>query len=140
MEQIKQKCKEISYCIYLKDGTVRVRKYQGEKSQTDRILSLFEKFRQDTVKDYRHELNKAPYAEHIEAEILSMLSEVYPDLFDKLAEFIRRIGCNANELETGFVQVLIHSFQGWHILYATLAPGSPKINVHVFTLVISKRD
>ena len=119
VEQIKQKCKEISYCIYLKDGTVRVRKYQGEKSQTDRILSLFEKFRQDTVKDYRHELNKAPYAEHIEAEILSMLSEVYPDLFDKLADFCKSYIHFDDEILLLFAKE-IQFYLGWLEMTAAL--------------------
>lgn len=77
----------VEYCMLIKNGTIRVRKYEGQADHSRQILAAFEKFRQGDVKDYRQELPEEPHAAHVEAAVLRMLAELYPDIFADLNGF-----------------------------------------------------
>jgi len=77
----------IEYCMFIKGGTIRVFKYEGQIDYSKQILKTFEKFRQGDVKDYRHKLSEEPVADHVEAAVLELLSKVYKDTFDHLTDF-----------------------------------------------------
>jgi hypothetical protein len=73
-----------------RDGTIHVRKYEGQADHSRQILNAFEKFRQGEVKDYRQKLSEEPYAEHVEAAVLSLLAGLYKDIFADLNDFCSR--------------------------------------------------
>ena len=77
----------VKYCMLIKSGTIRVRKYEGEADHSKQILAAFEKFRQGDVKDYRQKLPEHPYADHVEAAVLDMASKLYKDIFADLNVF-----------------------------------------------------
>ena len=77
----------IQYCMLIKDGTIRVRKYEGQANHSEQILACFEKFRQGEVKDYRHKLYEEPSATHVEVAVLRMLAGLYKEIFSDLNSF-----------------------------------------------------
>lgn len=77
----------VEYCMLIKIGTIRVRKYEGQADHSKQILASFEKFRQGDAKDYRHKLPEEPYAAHVEAAVLGMVAELYKDIFADLNGF-----------------------------------------------------
>lgn len=79
----------VKYCMLIKGGTIRVRKYEGQEDESVQLLALFTKFKQKDSIDYRHKLPDHPYAEHIEAAVLDMLAKWYPDLFADLVDFCK---------------------------------------------------
>ena len=66
------------YCMLIRNGTVRVKKYEGEENLSEQILRVFQKFRRETGTDYRQNLREIPHSQHVEAEVLQGLSRIYP--------------------------------------------------------------
>ncbi|SDN51497.1 MutS-related protein [Acetanaerobacterium elongatum] len=87
VKRLREDFSQINYCMLIKDGTIRVRKYENQSDYTAEILRNFEKFRQGEVKDYRHKLSEEPSADHVEVAVLDMLAKVYPDVFRSLEDF-----------------------------------------------------
>lgn len=87
VEQLRKEFSTVEYCMFIKNGTIRVRKYEGEADQSKQILSIFDKFRQGDVKDYRQTLSETPYASHIESAVLNMVADLYKDIFANLNQF-----------------------------------------------------
>lgn len=77
----------VRYCMLIRYGTIRVRKYEGQPDLSVDIRDLFARFRQGDVKDYRHKLTEEPRAEHVEAGVLKLVAECYPDVFSDLDAF-----------------------------------------------------
>ncbi|HBM75720.1 MAG TPA: DNA mismatch repair protein MutS [Clostridiaceae bacterium] len=77
----------VHYCMLIKDGSIKVRKYDNEIDYTPEIESIFQRFRQGVTKDYRQKLFEEPYAEHVEAEVLNLVSRIYPDIFSALNDY-----------------------------------------------------
>ncbi|MGC4018850.1 MAG: DNA mismatch repair protein MutS [Muricomes sp.] len=87
VKKLRGELSAVEYCMMIKNGTIRVRKYEGQEDHSRQILATFEKFRQGDVKDYRQKLSEEPYATHVEAAILNMVASVYKDIFSELNEF-----------------------------------------------------
>jgi DNA mismatch repair ATPase MutS len=77
---------KVQYCMLIKNGTIHIRKYEGQADHSKQIAACFAKFRQDNVKDYRHKLPEEPAA-HVEAAVLKMLAGLYKDIFNDLNDF-----------------------------------------------------
>lgn len=77
----------VDYCMLIKEGTIRVRKYDGQADESEQLLALFTKFKQKESNDYRQKLSEVPQAEHVEAAVLSMVAKWYPDIFQDLVDF-----------------------------------------------------
>ena len=89
LDKLNNRFGSLQYCLLIRNGTVRVKKYQGEPDLSEEILRVFERFRQGEGKDYRQQLPERPYADHVEVGILHCLSKLYPEEFDLLENFIR---------------------------------------------------
>lgn len=87
VKKLRDEFSTIQYCMLIKNGTIRVRKYEGQADHSQQILACFEKFRQGDVNDYRKKLSEEPSATHVEAAVLRMLSGLYKDIFDDLDSF-----------------------------------------------------
>ncbi|QGU00131.1 MutS domain protein, family 5 [Candidatus Syntrophocurvum alkaliphilum] len=87
VKRLRDKLSTVEYCMLIKNGTIRVRKYERQADHSKQILAIFDKFRQGNVKDYRHELPEEPHATHVEAAVLDMVAELYKDIFAVLNDF-----------------------------------------------------
>jgi len=87
VKQLRDELSTVEYCMLIKNGTIRVRKYEGQADHSQQILASFEKFRQGDGKDYRHKLPEEPYAAHVEAAVLNMIAELYKEIFADLNHF-----------------------------------------------------
>lgn len=87
VKRLRGELSTVEYCMLVKNGTIRVRKYEGQADHSEQILATFEKFRQGDVKDYRHKLPDEPYAVHVEAAVLNMVAGLYKDIFADLNGF-----------------------------------------------------
>lgn len=90
VRELKEKFARIRYCMLIKDGVIRVRKYEGQADQSQSITGAFARFRQGEVKDYRHKLPQEPYADHVEAAVLGLLARLYKETFAELESFCRQ--------------------------------------------------
>jgi DNA mismatch repair ATPase MutS len=89
-KRLRKKLSTVKYCMLIRNGTIRVRKYEGQADHSKEILAIFEKFRQGNVKDYRHKLNEEPHAEHVEAAVLNMVADLYKEIFTDLNGFCEK--------------------------------------------------
>lgn len=87
VRQLRDELSAIEYCMLIKNGTIRVRKYEGQEDLSKRILATFEKFRQGDVKNYKQRLSEEPHAEHVEAAVLNLIANLYKDIFTDLEGF-----------------------------------------------------
>jgi DNA mismatch repair ATPase MutS len=87
VKQLRDSFSTVHYCMLIKNGVIRVRKYEGQADHSAQILEKFEKFRQGDVKDYRHKLFDDSHAAHVEAAVLDMVAGLYKDIFADLNDF-----------------------------------------------------
>lgn len=87
VRRLREELSTVKYCMLIKNGTIRVRKYEGQEDHSRQILATFEKFRQGDVKDYHHKLREEPSAAHVEAAVLDMVAGLYKDIFEDLNSF-----------------------------------------------------
>lgn len=87
VQRLRRELSAVEYCMLIKGGSIRVRKYEGQDDHTRDILGVFDKFRQGEVKDYRHKLSEEPHAAHVEAAVLDMVAGLYKDVFANLNNF-----------------------------------------------------
>ena len=87
VKRLRDELSTVEYCMLIKNGTIRVRKYEEQADHSQQILATFEKFRQGDVQDYRQKLSEEPYAAHVEAAVLNMVAEFYKGIFADLNGF-----------------------------------------------------
>lgn len=87
VKRLRDELSTVEYCMLIKNGTIRVRKYEGQADHSGQILATFEKFRQGDVKDYRQKLPEEPSADHVEAAVLNMVAAIYKEIFADLNNF-----------------------------------------------------
>lgn len=87
VNRLRDELSTVEYCMLIKNGTIHVRKYEGQTDHSRQILATFEKFRQGDVKYYRQKLPEEPYATHVEAAVLNMVANTYKDIFKDLDSF-----------------------------------------------------
>ncbi len=93
----------IEYCVLIKAGGFTVRKYDSETDYSTDVERTFDKFKQGATRDYRVKYSaSAAEMNHIEAKILEFVANLYPEIFDRLADF-----CRAN---AGFIDCTIALF------------------------------
>jgi DNA mismatch repair protein MutS len=86
-EQLLAALASVHYCLQIKDSTIRVRKYEGEIDYSADVEETFAKFKQGAVKDYRVQFNSWPNMNHVEAKILELVAQLYPDIFSVLDDY-----------------------------------------------------
>ena len=77
----------IKYCLLIKGNSVRIRKYESEIDYSADVEKTFEKFKQGAATDYRAKFISRPDMNHIEAEVLKLVAELYPDIFLNLDNY-----------------------------------------------------
>jgi len=77
----------VKYCFTIKNNTVKVRKYEGETDYSVEVAGIFEKFKQGAVKDYKIKLYEGSGMNHVEAQILDFVAELYPEIFTGLHHY-----------------------------------------------------
>jgi len=88
--KVKDALQRIRYCIILQNGTVRVRRYEGEVDYSLEVEKSFAKFKQGAVKDYHSDLARSSGMNHVEAQILDFVARLFPEEFAALDRFYRR--------------------------------------------------
>jgi DNA mismatch repair ATPase MutS len=86
----------VRYCLLIKGNGIRVRKYQSEIDYSADVEETFEKFKQGAVKDYRVKFLAGPDMNHVEARVLDLVAQLYPDIFLNLDNYCAE---NANYLD-----------------------------------------
>lgn len=82
----------IIYCVQINSRRITVRDYHSEPDYGADVLRTFEKFSQSTPGQYGFNLRHASDMNHIEAAVLDMVAQLYPEAFSSLKEY-----CDSNK-------------------------------------------
>jgi DNA mismatch repair protein MutS len=77
----------IKYSVHIKNLRVQVRNYVLDTDYSAEVEDTFEKFKQGAVKDYRSKFSHPLDMNHVEAEILNGVAQLYPGYFLHLDTF-----------------------------------------------------
>jgi len=86
-KQVLADLSSLQYCLIIKGGSFKVRKYESETDYSEEVEATFEKFKQGAVKDYRAKFSDLVGMNHIEAKVLELVAQVYPDVFLSLENY-----------------------------------------------------
>ena len=89
-EALKSELASVKYCITIKEGKVKVRRYEQEADFSSEVEKIFEKFKQGAVKDYRSDVSVTTGMNHVEAAILERVARLYPDIFARLEAYWKK--------------------------------------------------
>lgn len=85
--QVEADLSAVRYCLLIKDNGIRVRKYESEVDYSLVIEETFGKFKLGAAKDYRITFPEWPPLNHVEAQILDFVAQLFPDVFSELDSY-----------------------------------------------------
>jgi DNA mismatch repair protein MutS len=77
----------IRYCLQIRDNRIKITRYDGEANYGADVASTFSRFKLGAVHDYRTKFLELADMDHIEAGILDLVAQLYPDTFAALNAF-----------------------------------------------------
>jgi DNA mismatch repair protein MutS len=86
----------VRYCLLVNGLCVKVSKYESEIDYSIEVEKTFEKFKQTESKDYRVKFPFVSGMNHVEANILDLVTKLYPEIFLNLDDFYTK---NSNYLD-----------------------------------------
>ncbi len=84
---IKEQLSEVKYCLHIKGTRISVQKYEGETDYSAELENTFLRFRHADVESYLSNFTEDAGMNHVEAQISDFVARLYPEIFNKLAEF-----------------------------------------------------
>ena len=91
-KKLKADLSAVKYCLITKGSSIKVRKYESEIDYSADVEATFEKFKQGAVKDYRVKFSTWPEMNHVEAQILDFVAQLYPDILLNLDAYCAKNG------------------------------------------------
>jgi len=85
--QLRADLAALRYCLLIRGNRISVGRYDGELDYREEVLGTFERFQQRAVKDYRATFPALADMDHVEAGVLDLVADTYPELFRALATF-----------------------------------------------------
>jgi DNA mismatch repair protein MutS len=101
-EKLKAGLSGVHYSILLQGKRITVTSNTSEPDYGADVLQTFNKFKQGTAKQYRFRLSSAVDMNHVEAAILDMVAQLYPEVFLSLDAYCTR--------HRGYLQNTIRTF------------------------------
>ncbi len=86
-QQLKAGLAEVVYTLRLKGRRITVREFSETPDYSVQVLSTFQQFQRGASKDYRVKFDRVASMNHVEAEILELVANLFPELFRQLREF-----------------------------------------------------
>jgi DNA mismatch repair protein MutS len=74
----------VNYSLHIQGDRVTVDRYQGEPDYSAEVERTFARFQQGAVKSYRVRFPAFLEMDHVEAKILTLVAQLYPDTFAAL--------------------------------------------------------
>jgi DNA mismatch repair ATPase MutS len=90
VEQTKKLAADLSaihYTVLINSPHVQVRHYGGEPNYSAEVEATFERFKQGAVKEYTFNFIDSPEMNNVEAEILALVAQLYPEIFSALENY-----------------------------------------------------
>jgi hypothetical protein len=89
-QKLKSELSGIRYLVHAEGKRITVDRYDAEPDYSADVLKTFEKFKQREPKEYRFRVPSNPNMNHVEAAILSLVAQLYSEVFSPLDEYCSR--------------------------------------------------
>ncbi len=89
-QAVKDALSGVRYAVRINAAKVTVSRYEGEADYSAEVEQTFAKFKQGAVKSYLAKLPDYVDMNHVEAQILDRVAQLYPVVFGSLAEYCTR--------------------------------------------------
>lgn len=86
-KKLKAELSSIKYCLLINGNCIKVCKYESEINYSDIVEKTFKKFKEGDVKDYRMKFSEYTEMNHVEANILDFVVQLYPEIFTNLDNY-----------------------------------------------------
>jgi DNA mismatch repair protein MutS len=83
-QQLKAGLSGIRYSLHIQGRRIQADRYASEPDYSAEVLQTFEKFKQAAAKEYRFKLPDRADMNHVEAAILDLVAQLYPEIFAAL--------------------------------------------------------
>jgi DNA mismatch repair protein MutS len=80
----------VAYCLHINGNRIKVTKYDGEANYAAEVEETFQKFKRGAAKDYRVKFLDSAAMNHVEAGVLDLVAQWYPDVFSSLDAYCER--------------------------------------------------
>ena len=84
---LRERFDKVRFCMLIKGDTIKIRKYEGQERLADSVEPLFERFICEGLPKYKRHFPETPSSRSVEAELLGMVAELFPELFGDLNAF-----------------------------------------------------
>jgi DNA mismatch repair protein MutS len=74
----------VQYSLTIKGNRIRVARYESQADYSAEIAQTFERFKRGAVKDYRAGFPVSVGMDHVEANVLNLVAQLYPEVFSAL--------------------------------------------------------
>jgi len=85
--RLKEQLNGIRYCLHIRDSRITVTGYDSEADYGAEVAATFSQFSRGAAKDYRARFHDVADMDHVEAGILDLVVQLYPDVFAALDDF-----------------------------------------------------
>jgi DNA mismatch repair protein MutS len=89
-EKLRRDLAGIKYSLHIAGKRITVRTYENEVDYGADVLQTFEKFSQGAAKEYCFKYNASPEMNHVEAAVLGLVAQLFPDIFSSLERYCDR--------------------------------------------------
>lgn len=89
-EKLKAQLAGIRYSLQIQGKRIKVGKYDSEADYSADVLQTFEKFKQGAPKEYQFDFHSTADMNHVEAAILDLVAQLYPETFSFQDEYCSR--------------------------------------------------
>jgi DNA mismatch repair protein MutS len=87
--KLKTDLSAIEYSLHIEGKRIKVSRYNSEPDYGADVLMTFEKFKQGAPKQYRFRHYPTADMNHVEAAILDLVAQLYPNIFMRLEDYCR---------------------------------------------------
>jgi len=101
-EKLKTALAGIRYSLQIHGKRIKVSRYDSEPDYGADVLQTFEKFKQAGPKEHRFDFHATPDMNHVEAAIVDLVAQLYPETFSFLEEYCHR--------QSGYLNATIATF------------------------------
>jgi len=88
---------KIRYCIRIRGGHVEVTRYEGQADYSEEVLKTFERFKQESTRDYQIVYRTGPGMDHIGGQIVELVARLFPEEFTAVNHFCEAHAAFADE-------------------------------------------
>ena len=88
--ELKEKLSAVRYCLQIRGSRITVTSYDDQPDYSAEVSATFEKFRQGAAADHLIQLASYLNMNHVEAGILDLVAEIFPETFAALDAYCAR--------------------------------------------------